>query len=137
MQVTAIMGPSGAGKTSFMNCLMGKIDSSWTRGGMVRINGQERQLSDLRKIIGHVPQDDIMMRELTVWDNLMYSAKVRLPREWSSDQIEKHVQAIVECLNLTGCKNTNVGDERERGIRYASAFNFMMQLLFLLHSFQN
>jgi ABC-type multidrug transport system ATPase subunit len=117
------MGPSGAGKTSFMNCLMGKVDSSWQRGGTVRINGEEKELSSLRKVIGHVPQDDIMLRELTVWDNLMFSAKVRLPREWTREQLESHVQAVVECLNLTQIKHSTVGDERDRGIRSVQDVN--------------
>ncbi len=57
------MGPSGAGKTTFMSCLMGKITRT---GGSLRINHTELEIHALRKVIGYVPQDDVMLSELTV-----------------------------------------------------------------------
>lgn len=47
------MGPSGAGKTTFMNCLMGKISRT---GGILRINHQDLEMNTLKKVIGYVPQ---------------------------------------------------------------------------------
>jgi ABC-type multidrug transport system ATPase subunit len=44
------MGPSGAGKTTFLSTLMGKVDSSWKRGGTLHINGQEAKMSDFKKV---------------------------------------------------------------------------------------
>lgn len=57
------MGPSGAGKTTFMNCLMGKVPRT---GGALRINHKDLEIHTLRKVIGYVPQDDVMLAELTV-----------------------------------------------------------------------
>lgn len=52
-RVTAIMGPSGAGKTTFMNCLMGKVPRT---GGSLRINNKDLEMHTMRKVIGYVPQ---------------------------------------------------------------------------------
>ena len=81
--VTAIMGPSGAGKTTLLNTLMGKVDPSFKQTGELRINGKIRNIKDFRSVIGFVPQDDIMIRELTVRDNIEFAARVRLPPSWT------------------------------------------------------
>ena len=78
------MGPSGAGKTTFLSVLMGKAKRS---DGSLFINGKENEMSKFKKVIGYVPQEDIMLRELTVRENILYSARIRLPR-WSSKEIE-------------------------------------------------
>jgi len=80
----AVMGPSGAGKTTFLSVLMGKVKRT---AGCLFINGKENEMSKFKKIIGYVPQEDIMLRELTVRENIAYSAKIRLPH-WTSQQIK-------------------------------------------------
>ncbi|KAI8847582.1 hypothetical protein BC829DRAFT_490653 [Chytridium lagenaria] len=112
-RLTAIMGPSGAGKTTFMNVLMGKVART---GGELRINGVTTEMQKFKKIIGYVPQDDIMLRELTVRENIMYSARVRLPSSWSSAKVAEHVDHIIEALNLQHVANSQIGDEFSRGI---------------------
>jgi ABC-type multidrug transport system ATPase subunit len=57
-KVLAIMGPSGAGKTSLLSVLLGNTDSSWTIGGSLLVNGAAEEVKRLRHIIGYVPQDD-------------------------------------------------------------------------------
>ncbi|KAJ3078440.1 hypothetical protein HK100_010728, partial [Physocladia obscura] len=86
-RMTAIMGPSGAGKTTFMNVLMGKVSRT---DGSLRINNVIAEMQTYRKIIGYVPQDDIMIPELTVRENLLYSARTRLPQSWTGQEIEEH-----------------------------------------------
>lgn len=116
-QVTAVMGPSGAGKTTFLNTLMGKVDSSWQTEGSLRINDEEcKGMSKLKRLVGYVPQEDIMYREMSVWQTLKYSADVRLPREWDDAQRTRHVQAVLEVLDLTKVRNSPIGDENTRGI---------------------
>lgn len=116
-QVTAILGPSGAGKTTFLSTLMGKIDSSWKAEGSLRVNGVESKgLSKLKRLVGYVPQEDIMHRELSVWQNLQYSADIRLPRDWTREQRQRHVKAVLEVLELNHVRNSAIGDESTRGV---------------------
>ncbi|KAI8833436.1 hypothetical protein BJ741DRAFT_535436 [Chytriomyces cf. hyalinus JEL632] len=112
-KMTAILGPSGAGKTTFMNVLMGKLARS---GGQISINGIPSEMHTFRKMIGHVPQDDIMLQELTVREVIEYSAKARLPRDWSSQQVNELVNSILKVLSLEHIAHAIIGDELNRGI---------------------
>ncbi|KAJ3123862.1 hypothetical protein HK101_006267, partial [Irineochytrium annulatum] len=112
-RMTAIIGPSGAGKTTFMNVLMGKVART---GGRLYINGAEAEVHLYRKIIGYVPQEDIMLRELTVREVVLHSARVRLPRTWTTKQIEDHVDNVLKALNLSHVANSFIGDETTRGV---------------------
>ena len=82
-KVTAIMGPSGAGKTTFLSVLLGTARRSH---GTLLINKEPQEMEYYRNLIGFVPQDDTMLTELTVRENIEYSARIRLPRnnlEWT------------------------------------------------------
>ncbi|KAJ3158449.1 hypothetical protein HDU86_002918 [Geranomyces michiganensis] len=112
-RMTAIMGPSGAGKTTFMSVLMGKVARTT---GSLFINGAEDEMRNFQKIIGFVPQDDIMLRELTVRENILHAARVRSPSAWTAKEVEMFVDQILESLSLTHVANTIVGDEFKRGV---------------------
>jgi ABC-type multidrug transport system fused ATPase/permease subunit len=75
-RVTAIMGPSGAGKTTFLNAVLGKT-SGYKKDGVVLINGIPGLMQSYKKIIGFVPQDDIVHGNLTVEENLWFSSCCR------------------------------------------------------------
>lgn len=75
-RVTAVMGPSGAGKTTFLNALAGKATHSRTTGA-VFINDKPDSIQSYKSIIGFVPQDDIVHGNLTVEENLWFSASYR------------------------------------------------------------
>jgi ABC-type multidrug transport system fused ATPase/permease subunit len=74
--VTAVMGPSGAGKTTFLNAVTGKVNG-YKMTGSVLVNGKNVNIRSYKKIIGFVPQDDIVHGNLTVEENLWFSAKCR------------------------------------------------------------
>ncbi|KAI8910117.1 P-loop containing nucleoside triphosphate hydrolase protein [Gorgonomyces haynaldii] len=112
-RMTAIMGPSGAGKTTFMNVLCGKVKRT---SGKLFISGKETELSKFKKIYGFVPQEDIMHRELTVRENILHSARIRAPNSWSAAEIETYVDDILEALNLSHVATTIIGDGIERGV---------------------
>ena len=63
--LTAIMGPSGAGKTTFLNTISGKAYYG-DRTGELLINGRRDKLTKYAMVTGFVPQDDIMLKEMTV-----------------------------------------------------------------------
>jgi ABC-type multidrug transport system ATPase subunit len=111
--ITAIMGPSGAGKTTFLSIISGKVDRT---GGTLKVNGVEKELTSLRRVIGFVPQEDVMLRELTVEDNIRHSALMRLPRDWPLEKKLEQVEEIIESLEIGHIRDSVVGDEKRRGI---------------------
>jgi ABC-type multidrug transport system ATPase subunit len=93
-----LLGPSGAGKSTFMDALNGMRPAT---SGVVLINNLDlyQNLSVLKQSIGYVPQDDIIHRELSVYETLYYVAKLRLSSDVSSQDID---QIISEVLDVTG-----------------------------------
>lgn len=75
-RVSAVMGPSGAGKTTFLSALAGKA-TGCTRTGLILINGRNESINSYKKITGFVPQDDVVHGNLTVEENLRFSARCR------------------------------------------------------------
>ncbi|KAL5033010.1 hypothetical protein RTP6_001034 [Batrachochytrium dendrobatidis] len=112
-RMTAIMGPSGAGKTTFMSVLCGKINRT---SGTLHVSGEKTEITEFKKIIGFVPQEDIMHRELTVRENILHAARVRLPNSWTEKEIAEHVDNILQALNLSHVAYSTIGDETTRGI---------------------
>ncbi|KAI1090440.1 hypothetical protein F5B19DRAFT_322499 [Rostrohypoxylon terebratum] len=104
--LTAVMGGSGAGKSTFVNVLMGKVTNT---GGTVMINNVPGKIKKYKKLIGYVPQDDIVLPELTVYENILHSARIRLPRAWKDDDIKAHVNSVIDCLELSHVRDSLVG----------------------------
>lgn len=116
-RVTAVMGPSGAGKTTFLTSLAGKATYG-TLTGSVFINGQRALLTDrkYKHLLGFVPQEDVMHRDLTVRENVVMSALTRLPATWSHDAKLDFAESVLEVLGLVEIADSIVGDELVRGI---------------------
>jgi ABC-type multidrug transport system ATPase subunit len=112
-QFTAIMGPSGAGKSTFLALLSGKVEPT---AGRLEVNGEKTSLTKFKKLVGFVPQEDIMLRELTVEENIRHSAFMRLPAEWTREQKVQRVAHVMDSLELTQIKDSIIGDEIRRGI---------------------
>lgn len=105
-QLVAVMGGSGAGKSTFVNVLMGKASNT---GGVVSVNNVPGKMKRYKKLTGYVPQDDIVLPELTVYENIAHSARVRLPRTWSKADVEAHVDSVIDCLELSHVRDSVVG----------------------------
>ncbi|EDO42362.1 predicted protein, partial [Nematostella vectensis] len=115
-EVTAVMGPSGAGKTTFLNTLSGKAYYG-TRGGEIFINGKKEDDLDMyRTITGFVPQEDVMHRNLTVKEVLRYQAELRLSSIVKKAMKEERIHQIIELLELERIQDSQIGDETNRGI---------------------
>jgi ABC-type multidrug transport system ATPase subunit/pSer/pThr/pTyr-binding forkhead associated (FHA) protein len=104
----ALMGPSGAGKTTLLLALNGYLPPS---NGVVRINGEDLYTiyDNLRGSIGYVPQDDLVHAELTVFEAVKYSARFRLPPDYSDEEIDARVEQTIKDLGLEGVKNLEIG----------------------------
>ncbi|MCU0682100.1 MAG: FHA domain-containing protein [Polyangiaceae bacterium] len=104
----ALMGPSGAGKTTLLLTLNGYMPPT---SGVVRINGEDLYAiyDALRGSIGYVPQDDLVHPELTVFEAVRYSAKFRLPPDYSEDEIDRRVMATLQQLGLEQVANLQIG----------------------------
>lgn len=104
----ALMGPSGAGKTTLLLTLNGYLPPT---SGVVRINGEDLYsiYDNLRGSIGYVPQDDLVHPELTVFEAVKYSAKFRLPPDYSEAEIDARVEQTIKDLGLEGVKNLQIG----------------------------
>ncbi len=109
----ALMGPSGAGKTTLLTVLNGYLRPT---SGEVRVNGENLYAiyDALRGSIGYVPQDDIVHPELTVKEAITYSARFRLPSDYSSEEIEKRVEQTIKDLGLEQVKNLQIGKPEKK-----------------------
>ncbi|CAE8673647.1 unnamed protein product [Polarella glacialis] len=113
--LVALMGPSGGGKTTFMNALCGRASYGTIRGS-IKINGKAGSVQDFPKLVGYVPQDDIMHADLTVHQNLYFNAQLRLPAGTSSEQVLEHVNKTIKVLGLEHVAHNLVGSAERRGI---------------------
>ncbi|KAJ3271639.1 hypothetical protein HDV01_006509 [Terramyces sp. JEL0728] len=114
-EIIAIMGGSGAGKTTLLNVLAGRIGAG-SLSGSILLDGLERNLSTWALQCAYVEQDEILFKKLTVFETLRYSALLRLPSKMTIAEKEARVNTVIAQLGLTGCKDTQIGDELDRGI---------------------
>jgi ABC-type multidrug transport system ATPase subunit len=106
--LAGIMGSSGAGKSTLLGILNG---SSKPSSGNVLINGvdlyEQKGLNE--GLIGNIPQDDLLIEELTVYQNLYYNTKLCF-RNLEEIEIEKKVNDVLDSLGLLEIKNLKVGN---------------------------
>uniref|UniRef100_A0A6N2KVQ4 ABC transporter domain-containing protein n=1 Tax=Salix viminalis TaxID=40686 RepID=A0A6N2KVQ4_SALVM len=114
-RVSAVMGPSGAGKTTFLSALAGKA-TGCTMTGSILINGKNESILSYKKIIGFVPQDDIVHGNLTVEENLRFSARCRLSADMPKADKVLVVERVIEALGLQTVRDSVVGTVEKRGI---------------------
>ena len=110
-ELVGIIGGSGAGKSTILNAMCGYLRPA---SGEVYINGVDlyRNFDSLKKLIGYVPQSDIVYGDLTLHDMLMYTAKLRLPDDTSYEEREAAISKAIETVEL--------GEKRDSLIRALS-----------------
>lgn len=113
-KLIGIMGGSGAGKSTLLNVLNGvEVPSA----GEVLINGKNIHVDKeaVAGVIGHVTQDDLLIEELTVYQNLFYNAKLCFGN-LTDDEIAKKCHALLADLGLTETRDLKVGSPLEKTI---------------------
>ncbi|UCH14049.1 MAG: ATP-binding cassette domain-containing protein [Bacteroidales bacterium] len=113
-KLIGIMGASGTGKTTLLNVLSGIESPS---KGEVIINGVNlhKEKAKLEGVIGLIPQDDLLIEELTVFQNLYYNAKLCF-KDKSDDEIVKLVNKTLQNLGLFEKKDLKVGSPFKKTI---------------------
>lgn len=98
-EFVAIIGGSGAGKTTVMNAMSG-FDSDIS--GRVYCNGIDlrRNFNTLKNMIGFVPQQDIIYENLTLQRMLYYTAKMKMPSDTSKPEIRARIHKVLEMVDL-------------------------------------
>lgn len=110
-ELVALMGPAGAGKTTFLKALNGYTRPS---AGWVLFNGADlyRFYDRFRQQMSYVPQDDIVHAQLTVREALFYSARLRT--DLKNSEIERRIDMVLESLGILDKKNTIIGSPERK-----------------------
>ena len=109
-----VLGGSGVGKSTLLHIINGKIPPD---KGYIKINGFDlyRNRFKLQGMIGFVPQDDLLIEELTVFQNLYYNAKLCFA-DYTSEELAQVVDHILEDLDLTDIAHLKVGNPLKKYI---------------------
>ncbi|KAL4793222.1 hypothetical protein BDV19DRAFT_367209 [Aspergillus venezuelensis] len=113
-QISAIMGASGAGKTTFLDLLARKNKRGIVQGDFY-VNGEKVDDSDFKSMIGFVDQEDTMLPTLTVHETILTSALLRLPRDMSRAAKEQKVIEVERQLGIYHIKDQLIGSEEGSG----------------------
>ena len=113
-KLIGIMGGSGSGKSTLLNVLNGNLKPC---RGRVTINGIDvhAERDRIQGVIGHVSQDDLLIEELTVFQNLFYNAKLCFG-DLSDEQVAERVMRMLQSLGLYETKDLKVGSPLEKTI---------------------
>ena len=104
-ELLAIMGGSGTGKTTLLSILNGTLKP---QEGSITINGHDISESGTKELIGFVPQDDLLIEELTVYQNLYFTARLCF-EGLSEEEIDRRVVKTLKELGLEAVKDLKVG----------------------------
>jgi ABC-type multidrug transport system ATPase subunit/ABC-type multidrug transport system permease subunit len=113
-EVTAIMGASGAGKTTFLDILARKNKRGQVSGDFY-VNGEKVSDSDYKRVVGFVDQEDTMLPTLTVHETILNSALLRLPRDMSRAAKEQKVYEVEKELGIHHIRDSLIGSEEGKG----------------------
>ncbi|KAI4340007.1 hypothetical protein MLD38_024887 [Melastoma candidum] len=112
-EILALMGPSGSGKTTLLKVIGGRLTDNAT--GTITYNDVPYNPA-LKRRIGFVTQDDVLLPQLTVEETLVFSAFLRLPGNMSHQQKYARVESIMKELGLERCRHTKIGGLFVKGI---------------------
>ncbi|XP_019196202.1 PREDICTED: pleiotropic drug resistance protein 1-like [Ipomoea nil] len=107
--LTALMGVSGAGKTTLMDVLAGRKNNGGYIAGNITVSGYTKKQKTFSRISGYCEQNDIHSPHLTVYESLLFSAKLRLPSQIDSETRRVFIKEVMELVELTSLGEVVVG----------------------------
>ncbi|KAI4350302.1 hypothetical protein L6164_004770 [Bauhinia variegata] len=106
--LTALMGVSGAGKTTLMDVLAGRKTGGYI-GGNITVSGYPKKQETFARISGYCEQNDIHSPHVTVYESLLYSAWLRLSPEVNADSRKMFIEEVMDLVELNPLRNSLVG----------------------------
>jgi ABC-type multidrug transport system ATPase subunit len=113
--LTALMGSSGAGKTTLMDVIAGR-KTTGTITGAILVNGVPQTFPSFNRFSGYCEQTDVHVGQHTVQEAIEFSAKLRLPPEVTDEQRTRFVSQILQDLELDQIAHRLVGDVSVEGL---------------------
>ena len=111
-EMVAIMGGSGTGKTTMLSLLNGTLTP---QQGTITVNGHSIDEPQAKELIGFVPQDDLLVEELTVYQNLYYTARLCFDG-MSKAELDRRVTEVLRNLGLEAARDLKVGSPLNKTI---------------------
>ncbi|XP_074327306.1 ABC transporter G family member 29-like [Apium graveolens] len=106
--LTALMGVSGAGKTTLMDVLSGRKTGGHIEGD-IRISGYPKKQETFARVTGYCEQNDIHSPQVTVRESLIYSAFLRLSKDINTEDKMTFVDEVIRLVELDNLKDAIVG----------------------------
>ncbi|MBA0749004.1 hypothetical protein Gogos_002972 [Gossypium gossypioides] len=106
--LTALMGVSGAGKTTLMDVLAGRKTSGYIEGN-ITVSGFPKKQETFARVSGYCEQNDIHSPHVTVYESLLYSAWLRLPEKVNAETRKMFIDEVMDLVELNPLRQAQVG----------------------------
>ena len=117
-KLTALVGPSGSGKTTLLSLIAGmqgaSVGKSVSKTGNILFNGEEMTQDKIKKFVGFVFQDDVILETMTVTEAIDLSIKLRVNLDTKSGDILR--KKMIDVTQLNKARNTTIGSPQRKGI---------------------